>query len=405
MMKYTEKQEEKIFIIDDTITSAGSRPETGKWKILIIDDDVEIHKITRLVLSGFTFNEKSLEFFSAYSEKEARLLIDQNPDAALIFLDVVMEQDDSGLRLIEYIRNIKINPFVRIVLRTGQPGQAPEEKVIHDYDINDYKEKTELTARKLYTTTISALRAYLDLKRIDDNRKGLERIVKSSENILNYKSVTEFISNALIQLIPILGPNKASPGEFSCFALSLEDSGSNIIAATGRYTGFIGLAAGAALGENITAELSGTRKNIFHEDHIILYIESKYGAAKLIYIEGKYELDVFDRELVEAYVTNLAIVCDNIYLTIENEETQREIIFGLGELSEARSEETGRHVKRVAEYCRLLANLYGLDEEMRDDIYIASTMHDVGKLVIPDMIINKPGRLTPEEFEIIRQHA
>jgi len=85
------------------------------------------------------------------------------PDIALVLLDVIMETSDAGLRVARQIRDELGNKLVRIVLRTGQPGQALEHSIILDYDINDFWCKTDLTTRKLFTTVISSLRGYADL--------------------------------------------------------------------------------------------------------------------------------------------------------------------------------------------------------------------------------------------------
>ena len=97
-----------------------------------------------------------------------------------------METDDAGLKVARWIRQDLKNPFVRIILRTGQPGKAPERDVIIDYDINEYKEKTELTVQKLFTTITSALRSYRDLRIIEKNRYGLEQIIKASACLFEY---------------------------------------------------------------------------------------------------------------------------------------------------------------------------------------------------------------------------
>jgi len=92
-------------------------------------------------------------------------------------------------------------------------------------------------------------------------------------------------------------------------------------------------------------------------------------------------------------------------LNKEIEETQREVIFTMGAIGESRSKETGNHVKRVAEYSHLLALKYGLSETESELLKQASPMHDIGKVAIPDSILNKPGRLTDEEFIIMQKHA
>ncbi|MCF8483276.1 MAG: response regulator [Rhodospirillum sp.] len=143
------------------------------WKILIVDDDPEVHLITRTVLSKVRFKGRGLNLLSAHSAAEAKQVFAQHGDIAAILLDVVMESEDAGLRLVHYIREDLGNRATRIILRTGQPGQAPEREVIVNYDINDYKAKTELTAQKLFTTIVSALRAFDDILELETGREQL----------------------------------------------------------------------------------------------------------------------------------------------------------------------------------------------------------------------------------------
>lgn len=130
------------------------------WTVMIVDDDTEVHSFTKLALHDFVFERKPLRFLSAYNAAEAVELLEQNNDIAIILLDVVMESETAGLDLVETIRYHLNNPTIRIIIRTGQPGIAPERYVIDHYDINDYKEKTELTTDRLYTTIRSALSQY-----------------------------------------------------------------------------------------------------------------------------------------------------------------------------------------------------------------------------------------------------
>ncbi len=132
----------------------------GRWKIIIADDEKEVHNITRMVLRDFTFDGLGVDFLSSYTGEDTRALIRDNPDTAVILLDVVMEHDDAGLDVVRYIRNDLKNNIVQIILRTGQAGQAPEQDVVERYEINDYKTKYEFTAQKLYTTITSSLRAF-----------------------------------------------------------------------------------------------------------------------------------------------------------------------------------------------------------------------------------------------------
>ena len=174
------------------------------WKILIVDDEQDVHEVTEMALTRFSFDERPLHYLHAFSSDEARGQLQQHPDIAIILLDVVMETDDAGLKLVQYIREKINNHIVRIILRTGQPGYAPEKEVITNYDINDYKSKTELTAQKLFTTIMASLRAYKSehalLEEKDKIRLTLESIsdgVISTDSIgrVNYMNdAAEYIS-------------------------------------------------------------------------------------------------------------------------------------------------------------------------------------------------------------------
>ncbi|MEO0853941.1 MAG: response regulator receiver protein, partial [Cyanobacteria bacterium J06648_11] len=140
-------------LAEEATSSAANTPPS--WKVLVVDDEEQVHAVTRLALKNFAFEERPLEIISAYSKAEAQKVIDVNPDTAVLLLDVVMESDRAGLELVQYIRESLKNLFVRIILRTGQPGAAPESTVIEGFDINDYKAKTELTQQKLVSTMIT----------------------------------------------------------------------------------------------------------------------------------------------------------------------------------------------------------------------------------------------------------
>lgn len=152
------------------------------WKILIIDDEPEVHDVTKMVLTDFSFLDRKAEFLSAHSRIEGEEMLRKHKDICLVLLDVVMEEDDSGLQLVRFIRDELENHFIRIILRTGQPGQAPEKEVIINYDINDYKAKAELTSKKLFTSIVSSLRTYQDIITIAQSKKSLEKIKNDLED-------------------------------------------------------------------------------------------------------------------------------------------------------------------------------------------------------------------------------
>ena len=157
-------QDDELIFADEISVPAEAQPATEAphevWKVLVVDDEPQVHTVTKLVLRDLTFKGRRIEFCDAYSAAEAKKVLAENPDICLALVDVVMEEEDAGLHLVEYIRDIMNNKEIRIILRTGQPGYAPEKEVIIDYDINDYKEKTEMSAQKLITCVITAIRNF-----------------------------------------------------------------------------------------------------------------------------------------------------------------------------------------------------------------------------------------------------
>ena len=196
-----EDDDELVFEAEDTGQDDNDEDhnDVDPWLIMIVDDEEEVHRITKLTLRKFRFDNKPLKFISAYTGEEALKLLQDAPDVALIFLDVVMETDDAGLRLARTIREELDNRWVRIILRTGQPGEAPEEKVIVEYDINDYRTKIELTRERMLTALITALRAYRDIITIETQREKVQNLLNASNrfvpfeflNLLNKNNITE----------------------------------------------------------------------------------------------------------------------------------------------------------------------------------------------------------------------
>ncbi|EKD71269.1 MAG: diguanylate cyclase/phosphodiesterase with PAS/PAC sensor(s) [uncultured bacterium] len=193
-----ELEEKKV--IDKT--SSPKQQSDKEWKIFIVDDEKSIHDITKLVLSDLIYEDKKLTFLHAYNIEEAKKVFNENPDISVVILDVVMEEEDSGLKFVKYIRDDAKNDLVRIVLRTGQPGLAPESKIITEYDVNDYKEKTELTSGKLHTLIITSLRSYCELL---DSKKEQDVIKEQAQITISEKDeYIKLIADALPVLISFI---------------------------------------------------------------------------------------------------------------------------------------------------------------------------------------------------------
>ena len=269
------EQDDVLHLIDDT----GTVPDDSsvrKWKIAVIDDDQAVHEGTRFALSDYVLNGQGLEILSAYSAAEGRELMRAHKDIAAVLLDVIMETDVAGLELVEFIRNEIQNETVRIILRTGQPGQAPERRVIVQYDINDYKAKTELTADKLFTSLTAALRSYQQLERMVQTRRGLEIIIDAASTLYDFKSMQRLAEGVLTQLASLLNVDCAG-------ILVLRDDGSkqsdelSVLAGSGCYSRFIGAASSRSLDPDLRAMVEAAfkrRKHEFADHRTVLYVRT-----------------------------------------------------------------------------------------------------------------------------------
>ncbi|MDP2560940.1 DUF3369 domain-containing protein [Psychrobium sp. 1_MG-2023] len=406
---------DEFIFADESQDDDVSESHLESWKLLIVDDEEEVHAVTKLALRDFEFQGRKLDFISAYSGAEAEKIITEDHEIAVMLLDVVMETDDAGLKVARFTREIANNQLVRIVLRTGQPGQAPERDVIVTYDINDYKSKTELTSQRLFTTVVAALRSYRDLTAIESNRQGLERVIDASCNLFSIHSMNHFIDGLLIQLNAIFSRGK------HCFELSslvAEEHGQDgnvgeanltVVAAQGDFSGTEGESVNNVLPEALLPLYDEAQKNnelLFGDDYIFYYRKDSQQFSTLMFISGiPLELSQHDRHLIELFSRNVQIAYDNILLNQEIENTQREIVYRLGNALETRSKETGNHLKRVALFSELLGNLYGLDPVDVRTLKLASPLHDVGKIGIPDAVLNTPEKLEGEDWEVMKTHA
>lgn len=157
--------------------SPAPRAATVPWCVLLVDDDAEVHDVTRLALRKFEFQQRGLELLSAYSAREAQQVFQTRKDIALAVVDVVMETEHAGLELVRWLRETDLSPLTRLVLRTGQAGLAPEEQVIRQFDIDAYKEKTELTTLKLRSVLYTSLRNYRALADKDMQMDNMLRLM------------------------------------------------------------------------------------------------------------------------------------------------------------------------------------------------------------------------------------
>lgn len=285
----------------------------GVWRVMIVDDDTDVHSATTFALNNLEMQHRPLEFVHAYSASEARELLAREDDIAVILLDVVMEQEDSGLQLVRHIREVLKLTEVRIILRTGQPGYAPEIDAIRDFDINDYKTKSELTRIKLYTTVTSAIRSYEQIRAINASRRGLDRIVRASTELMALHGLDNFSAGVIAQVAKLL--DQESSG-LLCVQEHANEHELTVITASGPHVKLVDNASGIRDGR-IAGLLQRTleqRANIYGRDFATLYFGGNANRDFVAYIDTGAPLNEIDQRLLEVFSRNIAVGLDNVLL-------------------------------------------------------------------------------------------
>src|SRR5262247_3265344 len=342
-------EDDIVHLIDDP----GDRPpdQGPRWKIAVIDDEPAVHDGTKFALHDYRLNGQGLDILSAYSAAEGRQLLRDNPDVAVVLLDVIMESDTAGLELVEYIRHELKNETVRIILRTGQPGQAPERRVIVDYDINDYKAKTELTADKLFTSLTAALRSYQQLQRMVETLLGLEIIIEAASTLFDFKSMQRLAEGVLTQIGSLL--NVECAGILVLREAQNARETFSVLAGSGCYSRFIGSDVSHIIEQDLrqlVEEAFSRRHHEFSSRRSVLYIKTMSGREVVVVLEAARQLSDTDRTLVEIFCSRLSIAFDNVILY---EQIQRANLSLEERVAERTQDLTTANRRLAAQWARL----------------------------------------------------
>jgi diguanylate cyclase (GGDEF)-like protein len=301
-----------VFLDEPTpLAAAGTR---HAWRVMIVDDDADVHSTTTFALGSLEIHGRPLEFVHAYSAEEARALLGNEPDIAVVLLDVVMEQADAGLHLVRHIREALGRTDVRIILRTGQPGYAPEMDAVRGYDINDYRSKSELTRTKLYTTVAAAIRSYEQIRTLETGRNGLERILRASTELMALHGLPDFARGVLDQAAGLLG--QQANGVLCTHAPAPGDDSLFIAAAAGScrsLQGTLALASDGRLARALVRTLQ-ERRNLYQPDYLTLYFPGKAGRDFAACLELARPAGELECTLLEVFCRNVAVGLDNVEL-------------------------------------------------------------------------------------------
>ncbi|MFZ6692656.1 bifunctional diguanylate cyclase/phosphodiesterase [Undibacterium sp. SXout20W] len=312
--------DDDLFIEDDSTDdpSQASNAPVRSWKIAIVDDDEDVHKTTCFALQYTQILNRPLEFIHTYSKEETRRVFANESDIAVILLDVVMETEQAGLELVSFIREELKWRDTRIILRTGQPGYAPEEEAIRNFDINDYKTKNELTRKKLLTSLTAAIRSYEQICTIDASRRGLHQIILSSASFTFDHGIQAFAAGVITQIAALCG---VPPEGLLCAQGELNEGENgqqfNVIASAGHYSRLMNCTIDEIGDVNIQNALTHVlthRESLFNEHNMTLYFSGRGNRPLAAYIDLPYALSEINHNLLEVFCSNLGVCLDNLSL-------------------------------------------------------------------------------------------
>jgi len=289
--------------------------DEGTLKVLIVDDEPTVHAITALVLKDFQYRGYRLELMSAYSAAEAREILAFHGPFALILLDVIMETDDAGLTLARYIREELKDSMVRIILRTGQPGMVPQRQVMRDYEIDDYKEKAELTSERFDATVTASIRTYLGFRKLEQSRQGLIRILDAIRDVESSGLDEDLSSRILDQIESVM--NRVSNSGMGSVLVADEEDGERILSGRGIHKELTDCNLGKLNNPKIIEMIRKTLKSgktVHDGRYLMTTLHSKKGERYLAYFEDVTDFGDMERYLVELYASHVNVSLDNMLL-------------------------------------------------------------------------------------------
>lgn len=392
---------------NSTLSTESFSPQP--FNILIVDDDDEVHQVTKLVLNDFVFERRPMNFISVYSKAAAEVFLRETElDIAIVLLDVVMETENAGLLLVKKLR--EFNRFTRIILRTGQPGVAPEHSVIREFDIDAYKSKTELKRRDLESLFYTSLRSYRDLILLKHQREGMTYILTAVNELNHVTSLAQLgeVIGVHLQNIFHSEADKENQQKIECHLVSQLPDQRSSLSLKYQEGNLHVYPVNGGVSQEINAlveECLKLKDSVFRAPYYVFYLKTQRDNEIMLILYPPYELNHEDLNILQLFSSSVVLIYENLILNKDIKDTQELIIRLLGGTMESRSKETGVHVIRVGEFSALLAKLMNCPPHYVHSIRIAAPLHDVGKVGTPDSILNKPGKLTAEEWEVMQKHA
>ncbi|MDR6215437.1 EAL domain-containing protein [Paracidovorax wautersii] len=330
----TDPQEEAFLFAPEVGPSPKEEPpghdvyRPPALKVLTVDDDPAFQNSLILALESFRFQGARVQILTACSAMDAARVLSTTPDVAVVLLDVVMETDDAGLRLVRSVREVLGNAEVRIVLVTGQPGMAPMEHTLSALDISDYWLKTDLKLDRLQGVLNSNLRTWSQIRALGQARRGLQCIVEASNSLSRAGNLKEFSQRMMQELARLLQLDSEGLVCVQEDGLNPLPEAARIVGASGR----LGFAVNQPLAllpdeavRNLLVSALTQRRNVETGTRQVLFFGgAEHGPHAATYLATGRPLDSTERELLHVFATNINSGLINVALTSRLDRTAYE---------------------------------------------------------------------------------
>ncbi|WP_411990916.1 DUF3369 domain-containing protein [Agarivorans sp. DSG3-1] len=395
----------ELFLFDEEDEAANDSIELTPWKVLIVDDDSEMHTVTKLVLNNFSYQERKLTFIDAYNAAEAYELLSNHADVAIALVDVVMESDDAGLLLIDDIRQRLNNHEIRLILRTGQPGLAPIRDVIRRYDVSDYKNKTELSDVNLDTLMCASLRAYQEITELHLQRNNLRAVINSSSHLANCENEQKLATSAFEELSSLLS-KQLNNVSISGMAISVYRSKLCVLHSQGKLDYLKEIHNLHELPnriQNLINQVQQTQQHQYAEGNALFYLANSDSEPMMFYLEGWTEQDQPQFEPLSFYIQSTSV-------RLENRQLQKQLAHGQLQLVEMiyqsiQSERPKTDLQRTIESnCEQLAPALKLNPQECLCLRQIAGFYDLANVGLPDVLLSC-NMLNKDSWNRISEHC
>lgn len=394
---------------------AATPPGKTPLKILVVDPDPALMAMAREALDGYSLDGAGLSFLAAASAAEARELLYQNPDTAILLLELALEDEGAGLGLVRHIRSELGNQRTVIIVCTGRPDLVPEQVAVEEHEASDYRTKDALTPRTLRTAVIGHLRAFASQQALAAGRKGLAKMLVATTGLLEMRTPDVLFPNILPRVVGLLGI-----GHHALLCIQGDtlprDRKFRVRASTGRFARWKDVEVtelGEPRVEAAMERLSPSSETIVEPDYCALRLRANGGITGMIYVEGRNDGTAREWQLLELFRNKCSIAFENALLIEELNTSQKATVLAMGSLAEYKDNAAAGHLHRierlVGEIARELLRRGRFPDELDADyvekVGLASLLHDVGMLSVSDETLGVPGELASNDMQMIQRHT